>query len=234
MASEPPGQLLSEPEGVDPICPLPISPDSIPPTPTAPQKRSFSDQHNASDGPDLKRLKGQANLASSLMSLPSEIRVKILHELLFSERPLEISCEQRFTCQYYEHHEYHGRPKHKATQRYRLYPEILRVNKSLYEEGRSVLYEKNVVGVRILARNSDNGLSPYGELQVTMLDHSSVLIPEEGRQPYQGSGPFVPPDDFYNFHVHIKVEPQHNAERLELTLREVVMNLNQYFPLDKQ
>ena len=193
-----------------------------PPTP--------SDLLRDSEIVELDRTESQVD-RPTLMTLAAEIRVKILAYLLLSDQPLQIYCPSYFICSGTRHRHLNDRSIHKPEQSYSLYPEILRVNRCLYGEGKAVLYGKNTMSIRVLSRNQMEA-RPRDEILVTMLDHANVLQTEENRR-HHDSRPLAPPEAFHNFHIFIQLEQNHHPGRLKSTLLELVMNLNRYFPSGK-
>ncbi|KAK5330941.1 hypothetical protein LTR70_000263 [Exophiala xenobiotica] len=109
--------------------------------------------------PSLPRAKQSR---SSLMRLPSELRLMILRELLVNEQPLldrtlyeakkstEAAKDTEDTCDL-PATEGDGLffPKTQFVSGYELNPAILRACQQLYAEGRPVLYAENIIGLRV-------------------------------------------------------------------------------------
>ena len=78
----------------------------------------------------------EASACFRLLELPYEIRRLVLHILLVSPTPLNF-CYIRL----------HGRMKFPSSDAFTISPQVLRVSKELYAEGRPLLYQENVFGL---------------------------------------------------------------------------------------
>lgn len=205
------------------------------------RKRPSSHLHSNSDVPDLKRPKSSNGLDSPLMLLPPKIRVKILCCLLCSDEALNIACSGKFMYDVYHHRKRHyddydcsnrairESRKHFPEQSHSVYPAILRVNRALYNKGKTVLYEKNTLSIRIHDRKEEHGCGSK-DCRITVLDHSNATRSREINSGHADRRPSAAPQSFYNFDIHIMAYKGFHRLRLKQTLQELVMNMNQKYP----
>ena len=86
-----------------------------------------------------------------------------------------------------------------------------------------ILYEANMISIRVNVKPPVDRYSKIDDAEITMVDNSSVFRTAETNRWHHTDWPRPPPKLFSNFHIHVKLRRYCHRLRAKQILQELVM-----------